>query len=87
MTSEAGTALKNIVKSSDDLQQMTQQIASATEEMSATAEQISKEILDLTNFVNSTEKNANNTLNEAKALSTLSINIKEAVKYFSVDGG
>jgi len=87
LTSEAGTALKNIVKSSDDLQQMTQQIASATEEMSATAEQISKEILDLTNFVNSTEKNANNTLNEAKALSTLSINIKEAVKYFSVDGG
>jgi len=87
LTSEAGIALKNIVKSSDDLQQMTQQIASATEEMSTTAEQISKEIIEVTNFVNSTEKNANNTLNEAKTLSTLSINIKEAVKYFSVDGG
>jgi methyl-accepting chemotaxis protein len=44
LVTQAGSSLRTIVKSANDLQIMVQQIASATEEMSATSEGISRDI-------------------------------------------
>jgi methyl-accepting chemotaxis protein len=84
LTTQADTALAEIVQSSDELQQMIQQVASATEEMSATAEQISREILEVSNNINYTQQNAKYTLEEAQTLSQLSSTIKESIGYFNV---
>jgi len=81
---DAGMALKEIVKESDELQIMIQQIASATEEMSVTSEQINREIVDLANIANFTEKNSENTSREAQELVIIADGIKNNIGFFRV---
>jgi len=54
--------------------------------MQFSKEQINKEIVEINNVMNKTQNSANLTLNEAKQLSKLSINIKETIKYFNIGG-
>jgi len=84
LTAQAGEALKEIVKSSNELQLMVQQIASATEEMSATSEQISKEILDIANASRDTTASSQETAQAAVSLSRIATKLDETVKFFRV---
>jgi len=82
LTTQAGDALKTIVKSSDELQMMVNQIASATEEMSATSEQISKEIVDIANASRDTTASSQETAQAAVALSKIATKLDEIVRFF-----
>ena len=82
LTTQAGDALKAIVKSSDELQLMVQQIASATEEMSATSEQISKEIVDIANASRDTTASSQETAQAAVGLSRIATKLDETVRFF-----
>jgi methyl-accepting chemotaxis protein len=82
LTVEAGDALKAIVKSSEELQTMVQQIASALTQMSATSEQISNEILDIANGSRETTKASQETAQAAEALSRAATRLDEAVRFF-----
>ena len=84
LTAQAGEALKEIVKSSNELQLMVQQIASATEEMSATSEQISKEILDIASASRDTTASSQETAQAAVSLSRIATKLDETVKFFRV---
>jgi len=84
LTAQAGEALKEIVKSSNELQLMVKQIASATEEMSATSEQISKEILDIANASRDTTASSQETAQAAVSLSRIATKLDETVKFFRV---
>ncbi len=84
LTAQAVEALKEIVKSSNELQLMVQQIASATEEMSATSEQISKEILDIANASRDTTASSQETAQAAVSLSRIATKLDETVKFFRV---
>jgi len=82
LTTQAGDALKAIVKSSDELQLMVQQIASATEEMSATSEQISKEIVDIANASRDTTASSQETAQAAVGLSRIATKLDETIRFF-----
>lgn len=84
LTAQAGEALKEIVKSSNELQLMVQQIASATEEMSATSEQISKEIMDIANASRDTTESSQETAQAAVNLSRIATNLDEKVRFFRI---
>lgn len=84
LTAQAGEALKEIVKSSNDLQLMVQQIASATEEMSATSEQISKEILDIANASRDTTVSSQETAQAAVSLSKIATKLDDTVRFFRI---
>jgi len=84
LTAQAGEALKEIVKSSNDLQLMVQQIASATEEMSATSEQISKEILDIANASRDTTVSSQETAQAAVSLSKIATRLDDTVRFFRI---
>lgn len=82
LTTQAGDALKAIVKSSDELQVMVQQIASATEEMSATSEEISKEIVDIANASRDTTASSHETAQAAIGLSQIATKLDETIRFF-----
>lgn len=84
LTAQAGEALKEIVKSSNELQVMVQQIASATEEMSATSEQISKEIMDIANASRDTTASSQETAQAAVNLSMIATKLDEKVRFFRI---
>ncbi|MBP6940385.1 MAG: methyl-accepting chemotaxis protein [Syntrophorhabdaceae bacterium] len=85
LSAHAGEALKNIVEKADELQLMVQQIASATEEMSTTSEEITKDIGQIASASRETSESSSHTTQAAAELSRLSINLQKTVGEFKLE--
>lgn len=82
---EAGCALASIVESVDGLQGMTQQIATATEELSATSSQISDDILAIDTTLRETLQAAAAISDESLHLAAISQELQAELNQFRYD--
>lgn len=81
-SSNAGKALKDIVRSVDNLQSMVQQIASATEEMSSVAEQISSDIETIAIVSKETSTGSDQIAESSSDLARLATKLSDLVRQF-----
>jgi len=84
LSTEAGGVLRNIVESVDKLHLMVQQIASATEEMASTSEEINKDIEMISSLSKETSGSSEQIAKASGELSQLSVNLEDVVKGFTV---
>ncbi len=84
LSTEAGNVLRNIVEGVDRLHLMVQQIASATEEMASTSEEINKDISMISSLSKETSGSSGQIAHASGDLSKLSISLEEVVKGFNV---
>jgi methyl-accepting chemotaxis protein len=82
---QAGEALGNIVKSVEQLQDMVQQIASATEEMSTVTETTSHDIEEISNIANDAMSTFSRISSSAATMAELSGNLQNIVSQFKID--
>jgi len=82
---EAGSALASIVNSVDGLQGMTHQIATATEELSATSGQISDDILAIDNVLRETLQATDAIAEESVRLAAISQELQAELNQFQYD--
>ena len=82
---EAGFALSSIVESVDGLQGMTQQIATATEELSATSSQISDDILAIDTSLRGTLQATDAISEESIRLAAISQELQAELNQFQYD--
>lgn len=80
---QAGTSLRKIVGSVTSLQEMTNEIASATGELSATAEQISSDIVAIEHISEETVRSASAVASESDTLAGLSTDLSQEISRFS----
>ncbi len=83
-SNNAGKALKDIVRSVDNLQSMVQQIASATEEMSSVSEQISSDIETIANVAKETSTASDQIAESSSDLARLATKLSDLVKQFKI---
>lgn len=83
-STEAGVQLETIVTSVNALQNMVQQIASATEEMSTTSEMISGDIQAVANSSQQISGNSEQMARSSSELARLANNLKQTVDHFKV---
>ena len=84
LSNKAGTELRTIVKSVEDLQQMVQQIATAIDEMSATSGQISKDIESISGISGETSRSSEEVLQASNELSRLGVDLQGIARQFEV---
>jgi methyl-accepting chemotaxis protein len=84
LSKQAGQALKNILERVSGLHGQVQRIASATEEMSATAEFITIDINNIAKASHSTSQGASTTTEESQYLITLSEQLKTITSHFNI---
>lgn len=82
LVTQAGSSLRTIVKSANELQIMVQQIASATEEMSATSEGISRDIDRIADVSKSTSMNAGQVAESSTTLAYLADEMRRTSEQF-----
>ncbi|MFQ3573651.1 MAG: methyl-accepting chemotaxis protein [Thermodesulfovibrionales bacterium] len=83
-STNAGDALREIVRSVENLQSMVQQIASATEEMSSVSEHISGDIETIATVSNETSKSSEQITASSSDLARLATKLTELVRRFKV---
>lgn len=83
-SSNAGKALREIVKSVDNLQSMVQQIASATEEMSSVSEQISSDIETIATVARETSTSSEQIAESSSDLARLATKLSDLVRQFKI---
>jgi methyl-accepting chemotaxis protein len=81
---QAGSVLRTIVGSVDQLHIMVQQIASATEEMASTSEEINRDIETIASVSKETSGNSEQIARASRELSGLSVNLEGVVAGFTV---
>ncbi|GBD39497.1 Methyl-accepting chemotaxis protein McpQ [bacterium HR37] len=84
LSKKAGKALQDIVNSVTNLQSMVQQIASATEEMSAVSEQITQDIEMIAGVTNETSSNATQISQASADLARLAASLEGMVSQFRI---
>ena len=84
LVNRAGESLSLIVGSIDDLNTMLHQIASATEEMSATSNEISKDIESIANVSKETSASSKQTAQASVGLAKLSENLQKVISGFKL---
>jgi methyl-accepting chemotaxis protein len=84
LSKKTGKALQNIVNSVTNLQSMVQQIASATEEMSAVSEQITQDIETIAGVTNETSSNAIQISQASADLARLAASLEGMVSQFRI---
>ena len=84
LSTQAGDVLHNIVGSVNDLHVMVQQIASATEEMAATSEEINRDIETIASVSKETSGNSEHIAQASQELARLSVHLEETVAGFKV---
>ncbi len=84
LSQEAGSSLSTIVQNVNDLQDMVQQIASATEEMSSVSEHISGDIQSIAEATKETSADANNIVQASSNLAHLATALQGLVAKFKV---
>ncbi len=77
-------SLNNIISSVSTINQMNIQIATASEEQSAVAEEINKNITTINHTVNETVEVSAKTTDMSNSLSALSLNLKEVISRFKL---
>jgi methyl-accepting chemotaxis protein len=82
LSTRTGKALHNIVESVTNLQSMVQQIASATEEMSAVSEQISQDVETVASVTNETSSSATQISQASADLAKLAVKLEGMVSQF-----
>jgi methyl-accepting chemotaxis protein len=81
---QAGGVLRTIVGSVDQLHVMVQQIASATEEMASTSEEINRDIETIASVSKETSGNSEQIARASRELAGLSVNLEGVVAGFIV---
>ena len=84
LSTQAGSALDNIVRSIEALQDKVQHIASATEEMSTTSESISSDIENIAKVSGETSSSSNQIAQSSTDLARLSEDLRQLVVTFKV---
>jgi methyl-accepting chemotaxis protein len=84
LSTQAGSALDNIVRSIGELQGKVQHIASATEEMSTTSESISSDIDNIANVSGETSASSSQIAQSSTELARLSEDLQQLVVTFKV---
>jgi len=87
LTDRAGSSLNEIVIMSQRVMDMIQQIATASEEQSAAAEQISKNIVDISTVTKETASGAGQSATAAERLSKQAESMKRMVGQFKIKKG
>jgi methyl-accepting chemotaxis protein len=82
LSTQGGNSLNDIVESVNELQLMEQQIASATEQMSATSEEINRDIEQIATVSRDTSASSEHTAQAASELAKLSVVLEQAVSGF-----
>ncbi len=85
LVSQTGGSLGEIVNSTEGLQTMVTQIASATEEMSATSEEINRDIVHIASVANETSTSSEMTASSASNLLGLSSKLQTLIGGFRVN--
>lgn len=84
LVTQAGSALRTIVRSANELQTMVQQIASATEEMSATSEGISRDIERIAEVSKNNSENAGQVAESSTMLAYLADEMRRTSEQFKL---
>ncbi|MBI1939073.1 MAG: HAMP domain-containing protein [Ignavibacteriales bacterium] len=84
LAAKAGVALQEIIKASDEVLGVINQVAAASEEQSAAAEQINNNIVNISKVVNDSAMNMNHIVKASESLNDLNINLKELISSFSI---
>jgi methyl-accepting chemotaxis protein len=84
LSTQAGDVLRNIVGGVNQLHGMVQQIASATEEMAATSEEINRDIESIASVSKDTSGNSIQIAKASQELAELSINLENVIGGFRV---
>jgi len=87
LADRAGNSLKEIVVSSQEVQDMISRIAAASEEQSSTSEEISKNVTAISQVSNDTANQINEIAHSAEELSRMIAQMAESVSFFKVDAG
>lgn len=82
LSSEAGTALHEIVSRASNLQSMVQQIAAAIEEMNSTTDEIARDIEQVAAVTRESSNSAEQVTQAANELSSLSVKLETSVREF-----
>lgn len=85
LAAKAGTALQEIIKASDEVLGVINQVAAASEEQSAAAEQINNNIVNISKVVNDSATNMHHIVKASESLNDLNINLKELISSFSIN--
>jgi methyl-accepting chemotaxis protein len=85
LSSNAGSALSEIVGSASSLQSMVQQIAAAIEEMNSTTDEIAKDIEQVSAVTKESSNAAGQVTQSAVELSGLSVKLEGMVKEFRLE--
>ncbi len=87
LADKAGVSLKEIVVSSQEVQDMINRIAAASEEQSSTSEEISKNVTAISQVSSDTANQINDIAHSAEELSRMIAQMAEQVSFFKVDSG
>ncbi len=84
LVNHVGASLTSIVKNIDDLNAMIQQIASATEEMSSTSGEISRDIDSIVHVSKETSASSEHTAQASAGLADLALNLQAIISGFKL---
>ena len=79
---ETGASLDAIIKAISTIREMNIQIASASEEQAAVAEEVNKNIIRITEIANETSQGANTTTATSNDLSAMSVELQNTISQF-----
>jgi methyl-accepting chemotaxis protein len=85
LAGRAGDALKEIIKGSADVVDMVSQVAAASEEQSATAEQISKNIEGINHVAQESASGVQQIAKASEDLNRLTVNLQDLIARFNID--
>jgi methyl-accepting chemotaxis protein len=82
---ETGSSLDAIIKAISTIREMNIQIASASEEQAAVAEEVNKNIVRITEIANETAQGANTTTATSNDLSAMSVELQNTISQFKTN--
>jgi methyl-accepting chemotaxis protein len=85
-TMQAGSSLKEIIHSAEEVGEMVTQIASAATEQSAATEEINASIAQIAKITSGSSESAQESAKACHELSTLALDLKNLVSQFKLDG-
>jgi methyl-accepting chemotaxis protein len=85
LADKAGQSLSEIINGSQMVVDMVAQVAAASEEQSATAEQISKNIVGINNITKESAQGVQQIAHASEDLNRLTINLQELISRFKID--
>lgn len=81
---DAQQKLQDITKAADELASATHSIATATEEQSSVAEEVNRNLHQITDLARGTETRARNSVEESKKLTQMAASINQQIDFFKI---